>query len=91
MEGSKRGETWSHVLANEALNFQMTLNVGIGTVGCTSIVFGLLDKIDNGKIFLGLSFTLRWDHGRHRFAHVLRVGRKGRPRGLEQLIEVGFS
>ena len=69
----------------------MTLNVGIGTVGCTSIVFGLLDKIDNGKIFLGLSFTLRWDHGRHRFAHVLRVGRKGRPRGLEQLIEVGFS
>jgi len=37
----------------------MTLSVGIGTVGCTSIIFGLLDKIDNGKIFLGLSFTLR--------------------------------
>merc|ERR1719295_2165327 len=36
-----------------------TLSVGIGTVGCTSIIFGLLDKIDNGKIFLGLSFTLR--------------------------------
>lgn len=41
------------------LGVKMTLNVGIGTVGCTSIIFGLLDKIDNGKIFLGLSFTLR--------------------------------
>jgi len=41
------------------MGVKMTLNVGIGTVGCTSIVFGLLDKIDNGKIFLGLSFTLR--------------------------------
>jgi len=41
------------------LGVKMTLSVGIGTVGCTSILFGLLDKIDNGKIFLGLSFTLR--------------------------------
>lgn len=41
------------------LGVKMTLSVGIGTVGCTSILFGLLDKIDNGKIFLGMSFTLR--------------------------------
>jgi len=41
------------------LGVKMTLNVGIGTVGCTSILFGLLDKIQNGKLFLGLSFTLR--------------------------------
>ena len=38
---------------------QFTLNVGIGTVGVTSIFFGLLDKIENGKVFLGLSFALR--------------------------------
>lgn len=41
------------------LGVKATLNVGIGTVGCTSILFGLLDKIDNGKVFLGLSFALR--------------------------------
>ena len=28
-------------------------------MGVTSILFGLLDKIENGKLFLGLSFTLR--------------------------------
>merc|ERR1711893_505272 len=38
---------------------KMTLNVGIGTVGVTSILFGLLDRIENGKTFLALSFTLR--------------------------------
>ncbi len=38
---------------------QTTLNVGIGTVGVTSIFFGMLDKIENGKVFLGLSFALR--------------------------------
>lgn len=41
------------------MGMKWTLNVGIGTVGVTSILFGLLDKIENGKIFLGLSFTLR--------------------------------
>ena len=41
------------------LVFQATLTFGIGTVGFTSILFGLLDKIENGKIFLALSFTLR--------------------------------
>ena len=41
------------------MGMKMTLNVGIGTVGVTSILFGLLDKIENGKTFLALSFTLR--------------------------------
>ena len=35
------------------------LNLGIGLVGVTSIFFGLLDRIENGKVFLGLSFALR--------------------------------
>ena len=46
---------------HETLNFQTTLNVGIGTVGVTSILFGLLDKIQNGKIFLACSFALRFE------------------------------
>ena len=41
------------------MGMKMTLNVGIGTVGVTSILFGLLDRIENGKTFLALSFTLR--------------------------------
>lgn len=41
------------------IHIKATLNFGIGTVGVTSILFGLLDKIDNGKVFLGLSFALR--------------------------------
>ena len=53
------------IFMGDALNlylfFQLTLNVGIGTVGVTSILFGLLDKIEDGKIFLALSFTLRLD------------------------------
>lgn len=41
------------------LGMKATLTVGIGTVGVTSIFFGLLDKLEDGKVFLGLSFTLR--------------------------------
>jgi len=41
------------------MGMKMTLNVGIGTVGVSSILFGLLDKIEDGKTFLALSFTLR--------------------------------
>eukprot|EP00095_Tigriopus_kingsejongensis_P003951 maker-scaffold79_size400133-snap-gene-1.9 protein:Tk03951 transcript:maker-scaffold79_size400133-snap-gene-1.9-mRNA-1 annotation:"uncharacterized mfs-type transporter" len=41
------------------LGMKATLNIGIGTVGVTSILFGLLDRIEDGKVFLGLSFALR--------------------------------
>ena len=41
---------------------QFTLNVGIATVAVSSILFGLLDKIEDGKVFLGLSFALRSVH-----------------------------
>lgn len=41
------------------LGMKTTLNVGIATVGVTSILFGLLDRINDGKVFLGLSFALR--------------------------------
>jgi len=41
------------------MGMKFTLNFGIGTVGVTSILFGLLDRIENAKTFLALSFTLR--------------------------------
>ena len=34
-------------------------NIGILTTGTCSILFGLLDRIQNGKIFIGLSFVVR--------------------------------
>ena len=42
------------------MGMKFTLNFGIGTVGVTSILFGLLDRIENAKTFLALSFTLRY-------------------------------
>ena len=53
------------VIGTDCLNLgstfylQFTLNVGIATVAVSSILFGLLDKINDGKVFLGLSFALR--------------------------------
>lgn len=41
------------------MGMKFTLNVGIATVAVSSILFGLLDKINDGKVFLGLSFALR--------------------------------
>jgi len=41
------------------MGMKFTLNFGIGTVGVTSIMFGFLDRIDNAKTFLALSFVLR--------------------------------
>jgi len=41
------------------MGMKFTLNFGIGTVGVTSIFFGLLDKIQDANTFLALSFALR--------------------------------
>ena len=43
------------------MGMKFTLNFGIGTVGVTSIFFGLLDRIDDAKTFLALSFALRYE------------------------------
>ena len=42
------------------MGMKFTLNFGIGTVGVTSIFFGLLDKIQDANTFLALSFALRY-------------------------------
>jgi MFS family permease len=41
------------------MGLKATLTIGIGTVGVTSICFGFLDRIEDGKTFLALSFTFR--------------------------------
>ena len=38
---------------------QRTLNVGIGAVGLILIGYGCLGMLENGKVFLGLAFTMR--------------------------------
>jgi MFS family permease len=42
------------------MGLKATLTIGIGTVGVTSICFGFLDRIEDGKTFLALSFTFRY-------------------------------
>lgn len=39
--------------------FQRTLNLGIGAVGLILIGYGCLGLLQNGKLFLGLAFTMR--------------------------------
>jgi len=41
------------------IGVKRTLNVGIGFVGIILVLYGCLGMIQNGKIFLGLSFVLR--------------------------------
>ena len=41
------------------LGIKATLCTGIGAVGVSTVLFGLLDKLENGKVFLAFSFVLR--------------------------------
>merc|ERR1712018_826561 len=41
------------------LGIKATLCAGIGAVGVSTVLFGLLDKLENGKVFLAFSFVLR--------------------------------
>jgi len=41
------------------LGIKVTLCTGIGAVGVSTVFFGLLDKLENGKVFLAFSFVLR--------------------------------
>jgi len=41
------------------LGIKATLCTGIGAVGISTVLFGLLDKLENGKVFLAFSFVLR--------------------------------
>jgi len=41
------------------LGIKATLCTGIGMVGVSTVLFGLLDKLENGKVFLAFSFILR--------------------------------
>jgi len=43
----------------QRLGIKATLCTGIGAVGVSTVLFGLLDKLENGKVFLAFSFVLR--------------------------------